>query len=226
MGPLRAKAAGGWVETIAVMDFETTGGAANAGGRATEIAIILLRGGREVDRFQSLMRTGVWIPPFIEELTGITNEMTAAAPPASVVMEQARRFAGAHPLAAHNASFDSKFWDAELARLGRSREPGQHFACTMLLARRVYPEAPNHKLGSLARHARVPQTGRAHRAMADTEVAAGLLARMQAALMRRHGLSAAPHELLRALQSIPAKKCDQAIQGLARELGCAGEAGA
>lgn len=213
------------METIAVMDFETTGGAADAGGRATEIAIILLQNGREVDRYQSLMKTGVWIPPFIEELTGISNAMTRAAPPASEVMEQARRFAANYPLAAHNASFDSKFWDMELARLGRSREPGQMFACTMLLARRVYPEAPNHKLGTIARHARVPQTGRAHRAMADTEMAAGLLARMQEALKRRHNLTHAPHELLRALQSTPAKKCHDALPDLAKRFGCFGGTG-
>lgn len=209
------------MQTIAVIDFETTGGAANAGGRATEIAVALMRDGRVVDRYQSLMRTGVWIPPFIEELTGISNEMVAKAPPASKVMEEARAFVGSHPMAAHNAAFDSKFWDAELERLGRSRHPGQGFACTLMLARRVYPDAPNHKLGTLARYVRLPPSGeRAHRAMVDTEMAAGLLARLQEALKRRYGLSHAPHELLSLLQSAPKAKMEALMPGWAQELGC------
>src|SRR2546427_5192048 len=44
------------------------------GARATEVAIVLIEGGQVVDRFQSLMRTGAWIPPFITRLTGIRSE--------------------------------------------------------------------------------------------------------------------------------------------------------
>ena len=46
---------------IAVVDFETTGMTPAQGSRATEVAIVLLEDGRVVDRFQSLMRTGVRI---------------------------------------------------------------------------------------------------------------------------------------------------------------------
>ena len=48
---------------IAVIDFETTGISPSQGARATEVAIVLLEGGQVVDRFQSLMKTGAWIPP-------------------------------------------------------------------------------------------------------------------------------------------------------------------
>ena len=54
---------------IAVIDFETTGISPGQGARATEVAIVLLEGGVVVDRFQSLMKTGAWIPPFITQLT-------------------------------------------------------------------------------------------------------------------------------------------------------------
>ena len=69
---------------IAVIDFETTGISPGQGARATEVAIVLLEGGVVVDRFQSLMKTGAWIPPFITQLTGITNAMLNAAPASSV----------------------------------------------------------------------------------------------------------------------------------------------
>jgi hypothetical protein len=106
---------------IAVIDFETTGISPGQGDRATEVAIVLLEGGRVVDRFQSLMNAGVRIPSFITQLTGITNAMVAAAPPAAQVMAEAARFVGDAPMVAHNASFDRKFWQAELARPGCPR---------------------------------------------------------------------------------------------------------
>lgn len=207
------------METIAILDFETNGDAPSQGGRPTEIAIILFRNGRPAERFQSLMSTGARISPFVESLTGITNAMANAAPPASVVMRQARAFVGSHPLAAHNAAFDSKFWDAEMARLGCARAPSQDFACTMLLARRVFPEARDHKLGTLASLLRIPSQGSAHRAMADTEMAMGLLYRIQERLTRRHGLSGAPHALLMSIQLESKNNVAETIQARALELG-------
>ena len=47
------------MNTIAVIDFETTGISPNMGDRATEVAIVLLEDGQVVDRFQSLMNAGV-----------------------------------------------------------------------------------------------------------------------------------------------------------------------
>jgi hypothetical protein len=106
---------------IAVIDFETTGISPAMGDRATEVAIVMMEGGRVVDRFQSLMNAGVRIPSFITQLTGITNAMVAAAPPAAQVMAEAGRFVGDVPMVAHNASFDRKFWVEELARAGLAR---------------------------------------------------------------------------------------------------------
>ena len=185
-------------QTIAVIDFETTGMGPLQGARATEVAIVLLEGERVVDRYQSLMRTGAWIPPFITQLTGITNAMVAAAPPAEDVMREAARFVGDAPMVAHNASFDRKFWQTELALAGL--DAPQPFACTVLLSRRVYPEAPSHSLGRLIDHLGLPRTGRAHRALADAEMAAALLARMQHDLHTRWGIAQPGFELLSGLQ--------------------------
>ena len=75
--------------SLAVIDFETTGATPAQGARATEVAICLLEGGRIVDRFASLMNAGVRVPSFITQLTGITNEMVADAPPADAMMREA-----------------------------------------------------------------------------------------------------------------------------------------
>ena len=183
---------------IAVIDFETTGLSPAMGSRATEVAIVLLEGGQVVNRFQSLMNAGVRFPSFITQLTGISNAMVASAPDADQVMTEASRFVGSVPLVAHNASFDRKFWVAELARTGLPAP--QPFACTLLVSRRLYPYAPNHKLGSLVDYHRLPRTGSAHRALADAEMAADLLGQIRHDLRTRHGVAMPDHAMLMALQ--------------------------
>ena len=183
---------------LAVIDFETTGISPGCGDRATEVAIVLLEGGRVVDRFQSLMNAGVRIPSFITQLTGITNAMVAGAPDAAQVMTQASRFVGDAPLVAHNAAFDRKFWQAELDRAGLAAP--QPFICTLLLSRRLYPQAPNHKLGSLVDFHGLPRTGQAHRALADAEMAAELLGQIRHDLRTRHRVAQPDHALLMTLQ--------------------------
>lgn len=184
---------------IAVIDFETTGMSPDFGDRPTEVAIVLVEDGRIVDRYQSLMNAGVRVSSFITQLTGITNAMVAGAPPAAEVMRDASRFVGGLPMAAHNASFDRKFWVDEMRRL--DLPAGHAFACTMLLARRLYPQAPNHKLGTLVDFHGLPRTGAAHRALADAEMAAELLIRMRHDLQRVHGVGEVAHDLLVELQS-------------------------
>ena len=92
----------------------------------------------------------------------------------------------------------SRYWIAELARAGVPAP--QPFACTVLLSRRLYPEAPSHKLGSLVDWFQLPRTGRAHRALADAEMAAELLQRIQHDLRTRHGVAEPDHAYLMGLQ--------------------------
>ena len=186
---------------IAVIDFETTGLSPGMGDRATEVAIVMVENGRIVDRFQSLMNAGVRIPAFIEALTGISNAMLADAPTAEIVMADACRFVGGAPMLAHNAAFDRRFWQAELARAGQAADHA--FACTLLVSRRLYPQAPGHKLGVLVDYHRLPKAGRAHRAMADAEMAAALLGQIQSDLRRSHSVAMADHAVLMALQRCP-----------------------
>ncbi|MDF1480624.1 PolC-type DNA polymerase III [Extensimonas sp. H3M7-6] len=185
---------------IAVIDFETTGMAPGDGARATELGLVLLEGGRVVERFQSLMRTGAWVSPFITRLTGITQTMVDAAPPAAEVMREAARLVQGVPMVAHNAAFDRKFWQHELALAGLAAP--QPFVCTVLLARRLYPQAASHSLGHLATHLQLPATGRAHRALADAEMAAALLTRMQHDLRARWGVAQPDFGMLQQLQRL------------------------
>ena len=183
---------------MGVIDFETTGISPGMGARATEVAIVITEHGRVVDRFQSLMNAGVHIPPFITGLTGISNAMVATAPSAEVVMSEAARFVGSTPLVAHNAAFDRKFWQAELARAGVPAL--QAFACTLLVSRRLYPQSSNHQLGTLVDFHHLQRTGAAHRALADAEMTVELLHQIQHDLRQRHNVAKPDHGLLMALQ--------------------------
>ncbi|WP_017919133.1 3'-5' exonuclease [Burkholderia gladioli] len=186
------------MQTVAVLDFETTGLSPAQGDRATEIAIVLLRDGEIVDRYQSLMNAGRRIPSDVVALTGITNDMIASAPPVASVMREAAAFVGSHPVVAHNAGFDRRFWQSELGLLG---VPSAHeFACTLLVARRIYPQAPSHRLSSLVEMLSLPKTGRAHRAMVDAEMASHLWCRLQSDMARTYGLSRIDHALMSRLQ--------------------------
>lgn len=190
------------METLAVIDFETTGLSPAMGDRATEIAAILVQDGKVIRRYQSLMNAGVKIPRNIQALTGITNDMIKDAPSAATVMREVSDFVEDFPLVAHNAAFDKRFWDAELARVPR---PGQHrFACSMLIARRVLPQAPSHRLGELISYARLPVTGKFHRAQADAEMTASLLTYMQDQLQDRYKIDRVSHDLWCRIQKAPA----------------------
>lgn len=198
------------MEVFAVIDFETTGISPDHGARPTEVAAVLVRDGVIQDHYQSLMNPGVRIPSFIEDLTGISNAMVRSAPTVKAVMRQVAEFVGALPLVAHNAAFDRKFWDSELQTLNIKRQ--QEFICSLLLARRVYPDAPNHRLGDLARHLGLPGAKRYHRALADAEVTAHLMLDIKSELMRCYRLQRISQELLMSIQSAPRNKIASCVQ--------------
>lgn len=207
---------------IAVIDFETTGISPGQGARATEIAAVLVEGGRIVGHWASLMNSGAWVPPFIEALTGISNEMLADAPPAEAVMREVLRFAAGCPLVAHNAAFDRAFWCAEARRAGIDAASDTPFACTVRLSRRLFPQSPNHRLGTLAAWLRLPDAGRAHRALADATVTAHLLLRLHEDLAARLGDEPGgeiDHALLCEVQAWPVARV---VQALARRRGTGG----
>ena len=156
----------------AVIDFETTGFSPSRGDRAIEVAAVLVEGGRIVDSYQRLINPGVVIPPFIEEYTGISNEMVRSAPPSNMVMREVHHFARDTVAVAHNTLFDRRFWDHESQLAGLP--PLGTCVCTIRMCRRLYPEALNYRLATLAAfHGLAAQ--RHHRALADATVTAHLL---------------------------------------------------
>jgi len=196
--------------TAVIIDFETTGLSPNMGDRTIEVGAVLIDNNRIVDKFQSLMNPGMRISTFIEEYTGITNKMLSTAAPVKDVMKNLARFIHQHHLVAHNASFDCKFLDAELARISHKRK--NDFACSLLSARRIYQDAPNHKLETLVRYKNIKTDGTYHRALADAEMTAHLWLRMMADIKSEYGLKNVTFQLMQQLGKVPKKKVGEFLK--------------
>ena len=194
-------------DTVIVLDFETTGLSPNMGDRAIEIGAVRIENGRVTDRFQELMNPGRPISGFIEDYTGITNRMLYSAPPCGEVMRRFSDFIGDFNLVAHNASFDQRFLDAELEMISEERR-GQ-FACSMLAARRLYQEAPNHKLGGLVEYTNIPADGVFHRALYDSEMTAKLWMGMLDRIGDRFDVPEISFSLMRKLTKTPKRSVGQ-----------------
>ncbi len=186
--------------TLVVLDFETTGLSPGQGDRAIEIGAVRLEQGVITDRFQRLMNPGRRIDAFIEDYTGITNRMLSQAMPCAEVMDEFADFIGGYNLVAHNASFDRRFLDAELQRIRRNYSGT--FACSMLAARRLYPAAPNHKLGTLVGYKALPNDGTFHRALADAEMTAHLWLAMLEEVEQCHGVTDIGFTLMQKLMKV------------------------
>ncbi len=157
-------------DTVVVLDYETTGLSPNLGDRGIEIGAVLLEHGRITDRFQRLMNPGFRIDGFIEQFTGISNAMLQNANSCESATREFAQFIAGHNLVAHNASFDRRFLDAEMQYAGCTYNG--NITCSMLAARRLYPQAVNHQLGTLVQLRQLANNGVFHRALADAEMTA------------------------------------------------------
>lgn len=202
--------------TTIVIDFETSGLSPTMGDRTIEVGAVLISDNQIVDRYQSLMNPEMRISSFIEDYTGISNSMLSTAPPIREVMKRLKTFLGQHPLVAHNASFDSRFLDAEFNRINHRRT--NEFACSMLTSRRIYPEAPNHKLETLVRYKNLKTEGVHHRALADAEMTAHLWIRLIDDIKRTYGLQSVPFGLMQQLGKISRKRVPDFMMKMSQKL--------
>jgi DNA polymerase-3 subunit epsilon len=183
--------------SLIILDFETTGLSPDNGDRAIEIGAVKLVDGVITDRFQELMNPGCRVSYFIEDYTGITNSMLSKAAPCGEVMARFADFIQGQNLVAHNASFDKRFLDSELSRISMDYD-GQ-FACSLLLSRRLYQAAPNHKLGTLINYKGIASNGSFHRALYDSEMTAKLWLAMLNDIVERADIDDVPFSLVQKL---------------------------
>lgn len=159
---------------FAVIDIETTGTRPER-DRITEIAILLHDGEKVVDRFVTLINPECRIPPEIQRLTGITNEMVENAPKFYEVAKQIIEFTENAVFVAHNARFDYGFVKAAFREFGYIYQ--RKTLCTVRLSRSTFKGLPSYSLGRLCDSLDIHIKDR-HRAQGDAEATAILLTRI------------------------------------------------
>lgn len=147
----------------AIIDVETTGGSAHR-ERLTEIAIAIHNGNKVIDTFESLINPERTIPPFIQRLTGITDDMVEDAPYFYEIAKKVVEMTEDCIFVAHNVKFDYMFIRSEYDRLGYSYQRRQ--LCTKQLSKKLFPEIGRYSLDRLIDFFGI-HTDVRHRAMAD-----------------------------------------------------------
>lgn len=153
--------------TFAVLDVETTGLSSRLGDKICEIAVVVVSGGRIVDRFQTLVNPGRPISRGASLVNGITDSMVRQAPAFKQIAPALIEVLQGAVLVGHNASFDLSFISAELREAGY-KPPSNPVIDTLALARKCYSFHSN-RLSEVARSLGIKAQG-LHRALADATV--------------------------------------------------------
>lgn len=125
-----------------VLDTETTGLDPSDGHRVIEIGCVELvnhvASGRHFHRYLNPERD---VPLQSVEIHGLTEAFLADKPTFDAVAGDFLAFVGDDPIVAHNAEFDMRFINAELARSGYDALPATRAVDTVAMARRKFPGA-------------------------------------------------------------------------------------
>ncbi|MDQ3632750.1 MAG: exonuclease domain-containing protein [Actinomycetota bacterium] len=154
-----------------VVDIETTGLRPDD-DRVVELAVLRCdAAGRVMDEWHTLIDPERAVDA--EWVHGVSDAMVAGAPRFSDVADLLLISLHNAVLVGHNAAFDHRFIESELARAGRAAQ--LPYLCTMHLRRRVGLPAPvMHRLDWACWHNATP-IGRAHAAISDARATAALL---------------------------------------------------
>jgi len=148
------------------IDLETTG-ANPLTDRITEIGIVEVDG-NAVRRWSTLVNPQVPIPPFIQNLTGISNTMVQQAPTFDLLIDELQAKLDGALFIAHNARFDYGFLRNAFRQSGRALRC--NVLCTVKLSRKLFPEEAKHNLDALIQRHGLNADGGRHRALADADL--------------------------------------------------------
>ena len=153
-------------DAYVVVDLETTGTNHNK-DEITEIGAIKYESGKEVDRFNVLVKSDIEIPKKVERLTGISNDMLRLfGVEPKEAYEEFKAFLGDSVVVGHNfTAFDSKFLEDAYIRELNCHFPNNYID-TLYLARKTFPEFQHHTLEYLSQEYGIDYSN-AHRAVED-----------------------------------------------------------
>lgn len=146
----------------AIVDIETTGHSS----KITEISIFIFDGKKVIDEYTTLVNPESVIPPFITNLTGITNAMVGNAPKFYEIAKKVAEITKDTIFVAHNVNFDYNIIQKEFKSLGFDFKRKK--LCTIRLSRKLIPGLKSYSLGALCSTQNIEIIDR-HRAKGDAE---------------------------------------------------------
>ncbi|MDK6297429.1 helicase C-terminal domain-containing protein [Staphylococcus caprae] len=160
------------IATYAVVDLETTGNQLDY-DEIIQIGITFVRNNQIIDTYHSMIRTDLEIPPFIQALTSIEEEMLAQAPYFNEVAEDIYNQIKDCIFVAHNISFDLNFIKNAFDNCNIQFRP-KKVMDTLELFKIAFPTDKSYQLSELAQSHNIPLTN-AHRADEDATTTAKLM---------------------------------------------------
>jgi len=145
-----------------IIDIETTGHSS----KITEISVFVFDGKKVIDEYTTLINPECVIPPFITNLTGITNPMVGNAPKFYEVAKKINEITKDTIFVAHNVNFDYNIIHKEFKDLGFDFKRKK--LCTIRLSRKLIPGLKSYSLGALCTSQNIVIKDR-HRAKGDAE---------------------------------------------------------
>ncbi len=156
-----------------VLDTETTGFEPADGHRIVEIGCVEL-----IDHLptgaskQFYLHPERLVPVESQRIHGLTDEFLADKPKFDEIVEELMDFIGDSALVIHNASFDLKFMNSELHRVGRPPLPYARAIDTIEIAKNKLPGA-RYSLDELCKRFAIDLSARTkHGALLDAELTA------------------------------------------------------
>lgn len=200
-------------EKLAFIDIETSGNSPQY-DRIIEIGILRVENGKLVNTFSTLLNPGMYVSPFIENLTGITREELEKAPTFDEIISTVRDLLDDCIFVAHNARFDYGFLKNEFKRYEVTYNAKN--LCTVKLSRFLFPEYTKHNLDALIERFNIECTAR-HRAFDDAKVLWDFYLLLQKTLPKQALLDAVSHVLKRP--SLPPQLTKQHVDALPKTPG-------
>jgi len=140
-----------------------------------EIAVYNFDGEKVVSSFDSLINPKVEIPPYIQKLTNINNEMVADAPTFEEVADVIADLTSGNVFVAHNVNFDYSILKSEFKNLGKRFTRKK--ICTVELSKLIIPGMESYSLNSLTKDLGITMKSH-HRAGDDARATVEVLAHL------------------------------------------------
>jgi len=150
--------------TYCIVDIETNGSKPE-NSQIIEIGAVKIKNGEIIGTFSELVRAK-FIPPFIQGITGISEEMVKNAKSQKEVLMKFKEFIGDAVFVAHDSYFDFNYIRAQLKKegLGDLLNPE---ICTLTLSKKTI-EATRYGLKYLTEELNLPEET-LHRALGDAK---------------------------------------------------------